>query len=56
MAIFKKNTLLVEKILQNVCRYKNNAYLCIRNQEISSYNTKQNVANRKVSSGFKKET
>ena len=23
MAIFKKNTLLVEKILQNVCRYKN---------------------------------
>lgn len=37
MAIFKKNTLLVKKILQNVCRYKNNAYLCIRNQEISSY-------------------
>ena len=31
MPIFKKNTLLVEKILQNVCRYKNNAYLCTRN-------------------------
>lgn len=41
MAIFKKNTLLVEKILQNVCRYKNNAYLCIRNQEISSYKATQ---------------
>lgn len=36
MPVFKKNALLVEKILQNVCRYKNNAYLCIRNQEISS--------------------
>ena len=37
MPIFKKNALLVKKILQNVCRYKNNAYLCICNQEISSY-------------------
>lgn len=36
MAILKKNALLVEKILQNACRYKNNAYLCIRNQEVSS--------------------
>ena len=36
MAIFKKIALFVEKILRNVCRYKNNAYLCIRNQEISS--------------------
>ena len=36
MAIFKKNALFVKKILQNACRYKNYAYLCIRNQEISS--------------------
>ena len=36
MAIFKKKALFGEKILQNVCRYENNAYLCIRNQEISS--------------------
>ena len=36
MAIFKKNALFCEKILRKVCRFKNNAYLCIRNQEISS--------------------
>ena len=29
-----------KKILEKVCRCENNAYLCIRNQEISSYKTK----------------
>ena len=37
MAIFEKNALFCKKILRKVCRCKNNAYLCIRNQEISSY-------------------
>ena len=46
----------IEKILEKVCRYENNAYLCIRNQEISSYKTKQRVANRKIRNSFKKET
>ena len=55
-AIFEEFVKKIKKILGKVCRYQNYAYLCIRNQEISSYNTKQNVANRKVSSGFKKET
>ena len=32
----KKNDIFVEKIYQKVCRYENYAYLCIRNQEISS--------------------
>ena len=27
----------MKKIVGKVCRYENNAYLCIRNQEISSY-------------------
>ena len=36
MGVFKKNAKLCEKILQKVCRCKNNTYLCIRNQEISS--------------------
>ena len=36
MAKMKKNDVFVEKILEKVCRYENNAYLCIRNQEISS--------------------
>ena len=31
----------MKKILEKVCRCKNNAYLCIRNQEISSYKAKQ---------------
>ena len=39
---------IIEKILEKVCRYENNAYLCIRNQEISSYKAKQRVANRKI--------
>ena len=54
-----KNSFFVEnakKILEKVCRCENNAYLCIRNQEISSYKTKQRVANRKIRNGFKKET
>ena len=38
----------MEKILGKVCRCENNAYLCIRNQEISSYKTKQNITNRKI--------
>ena len=52
MRFFAQN---IEKILEKVCRYENNAYLCIRNQEISSYKTKQRVANRKIwnSSGKK---
>ena len=53
MKKFAKN---IKKILEKVCTCKNNAYLCIRNQEISSYKAKQRVANRKASSGFKKET
>ena len=47
-AIFKEISKKYEKILEKVCRYENNAYLCIRNQEISSYKTKQRVANRKI--------
>ena len=35
MGIIKKNTKFFEKILEKVCTNKNNAYLCIRNQEIS---------------------
>ena len=38
----------IKKILEKVCRCENNAYLCIRNQEISSYKAKQRVANRKI--------
>ena len=53
MGYFVKN---VKKILEKVCTSQNYAYLCIRNQEISSYKSKQRVANRKASSGFKKET
>ena len=45
MKKFAKN---IKKILEKVCTCKNNAYLCIRNQEMSSYKTKQNVANRKI--------
>ena len=52
MRFFVRN---IEKILEKVCRYENNAYLCIRNQEISSYKAKQIVANRKISSCFEKE-
>ena len=52
MRFFAQN---IEKILEKVCRYENNAYLCIRNQEISSYKTKQRVANRKASSASKKK-
>ena len=51
MGYFVKN---VKKILEKVCTSQNYAYLCIRNQEISSYKAKQRVANRKASSGFKK--
>ena len=35
MGILKKNAKFFEKILEKVCTNKNNAYLCIRNQEIS---------------------
>ena len=45
----------MKKILEKVCRYENNAYLCIRNQEISSYKTKQTVTNRKIQNSFKKK-
>ena len=45
----------MKKIVGKVCRYENNAYLCIRNQEISSYKTKQRVANRKIRNSFKKK-
>ena len=38
----------MKKILEKVCRCENNAYLFIRNQEISSYKAKQRVANRKI--------
>ena len=51
MGYFVKN---VKKILEKVCTSQNYAYLCIRNQEISSYKAKQRVANRKASSSFKK--
>ena len=55
MGIIKKNAKFFEKILEKVCTNKNNAYLCIRNQEISSYKTKKTVANRKMSNGFEKK-
>ena len=55
MGKMKKFVKNIKKILEKVCTCKNNAYLCIRNQEISSYKTKQRVANRKASSGFKKK-
>ena len=42
-------------MLEKVCRFENNAYLCIRNQEISSYKTKQTVTNRKIRNSFKKK-
>ena len=52
MRFFVRN---IEKILEKVCRYENNAYLCIRNQEISSYKTKQQVESRKIQNRFKKK-
>lgn len=55
MGIFKKNAKFFKKILKKVCTCKNNTYLCIRNQEISSYKTKKTVANRKMSNGFEKK-
>lgn len=45
----------VKKILEKVCRCENYPYLCIRNQEISSYKTKKRVANRKASNTSKKK-
>ena len=42
---FLKN---IKKMLEKVCRCENYAYLCIRNQEISSYKAKQMVTNRKI--------
>ena len=36
-ANFEEFVKKIKKILRKVCRCKNNAYLCIRNQEISSY-------------------
>ena len=56
MGKMKKFVKNIKKILEKVCTCKNNAYLCIRNQEISSYKTKKTVANRKMSNGFEKET
>ena len=41
-AKIKKNRIFVEKIYQKVCRYENYAYLCIRNQEISSVSSENN--------------
>ena len=40
-ANFEEFVKKMKKILRKVCRCKNNAYLCIRNQEISSYKAKQ---------------
>lgn len=40
MGIFKKNAKFFKKILEKVCTCKNNAYLCIRNQEISPVRAK----------------
>ena len=56
MGKMKKFVKNIKKILEKVCTSKNNAYLCIRNQEISSYKTKQNVANRKIQTQLQKET
>ena len=36
-AFFKEFAKNIKKILEKVCTYQNYAYLCIRNQEISSY-------------------
>ncbi len=52
MGYFAKN---IKKILEKVCRCENNTYLCIRNQEISSYKTKQMVPKRKFRNRFKKK-
>ena len=49
---FLKN---IKKMLEKVCRCENYAYLCIRNQEISSCKTKQQVENRKIRNRFKKK-
>ena len=56
MAKMRKIAEKMKKILGKVCRCENNAYLCIRNQEISSYKAKQRVANRKIRNCFEKET
>ena len=53
--IFKDFAKKMKKIVEKVCTYRNYPYLCIRNQEISSYKTKKTVANRKASSGFEKK-
>lgn len=45
MRNFVKN---IKKIVEKVCTCENNAYLCIRNQEISSYKAKRMVTNRKI--------
>ena len=45
----------MKKILRKVCTFENNTYLCIRNQEISSYKTRQRVLNRKIQNCFKKK-
>ncbi len=42
MAKMKKNDIFVEKICEEVCRFQNYAYLCIRNQEISSESSEIN--------------
>ena len=53
--IFKDFAKKMKKIVEKVCTYRNYPYLCIRNQEISSYKTKKTVANRKMSNGFEKK-
>ena len=40
-ANFEEFVKKMKKILRKVCRCKNNAYLCIRNQEISSFKATQ---------------
>ena len=53
--IFKDFAKKIKKIVEKVCTYRNYPYLCIRNQEISSYKTKKTVANRKMSNDFEKK-
>ena len=53
--IFKDFAKKMKKIVEKVCTYRNYPYLCIRNQEISSYKTNKTVANRKMSNDFEKK-
>ena len=44
MAILRFLIENMKKILQKVCTKENNAYLCIRNQEISSSNSENETS------------